>query len=364
VRAVIVSSTLVDAVQRGRLHGLVGLGCSVVAAIPERRRRTGAASAWGEERGVRLAPIPLKGDDPGTARWQEASLMRLLTEIQPEIVQIEEAPWTPVAALVSRLAARLGSPTVLLGHASIEPTLSWGHRMQRGRTLSRLAGVAGINRAALALLAADRPEVPQAVLPLGGVPAPAALERQPHEAFAIGFFGRLVPERGLDLLLKACVQLTTRWSLTVVGTGPAQDELELLAARLGIASRISWLGGLPPGADAAVWPALDCVALPSRSSRQWVEPTGRIALEAMGHGLAVVGSGCGALPEVIAEAGRVVPEDDPEALAGALQQLADDGDAREQLGTLARRRVLANFSDDAIARQTLSFWTAARGTNP
>jgi glycosyltransferase involved in cell wall biosynthesis len=61
----------------------------------------------------------------------------------------------------------------------------------------------------------------------------------------IGFLGRLDEEKGLDVLLRACVRLYGPWTLTVAGTGPEQETLEALAERLGIASRVTWLGGIP-----------------------------------------------------------------------------------------------------------------------
>jgi glycosyltransferase involved in cell wall biosynthesis len=178
----------------------------------------------------------------------------------------------------------------------------------------------------------------------------------PHAGLAIGFVGRLVPERGLDLLFRACVGLAGKWSLTVVGTGPSQEELETLAQRLGISARVSWLGPLPRGAVDAVWRRLDCVVLPSRTTQRWVLTVGRAALHAMAHGVAVVGSDSGALPELLGDAGIIIPEEDVPALTKVLQQLYADRTECERLGVAGRRRVLEQFSDEAIAGKTLSFW--------
>ncbi len=133
--------------------------------------------------------------------------------------------------------------------------------------------------------------------------------------------GRLVPERGLDLLFRACVNLAGKWSLTVVGTGPSQEELEGLAQRLGIAARISWLGPLPRSAVDEIWPRLDCLVLPSRTTERWVMTEGRAAIHAMANGVAVIGTNSGALPEIVGDAGRIVPEEDVAALTAALQDL-------------------------------------------
>jgi glycosyltransferase involved in cell wall biosynthesis len=166
----------------------------------------------------------------------------------------------------------------------------------------------------------------------------------------------LVPERGLDLLFRACVGLAGKWTLTVIGTGPSQEELEQLAQRIGISARISWLGALPRQAVDEIWPRLDCVVLPSRTTERWVMTVGSAALHAMAHGVAVVGTNSGALPELVGDAGRIVPEEDVAALAAVLQELYADRSLCERMGDAGRRRIVEHFSDTAIAGKTLTFW--------
>ncbi|HYL29969.1 MAG TPA: glycosyltransferase, partial [Gemmatimonadales bacterium] len=95
------------------------------------------------------------------------------------------------------------------------------------------------------------------------------------------------------------------------------------------------------------------------------ETRGRTALEAMSHGLAVVVTASGALPEVVGEAGRVVPEEGVDQLALVLQDFARDPEGRRALGAAARRRVLAHYTAEAIAERTLAFWqTVSAGASP
>ena len=173
---------------------------------------------------------------------------------------------------------------------------------------------------------------------------------------SIGFVGRLIPEKGLDLLFRACVKLVGRWNITVVGTGPAQEELEGLAERLGIAGRVTWLGALPRSGVEEIWSRLDCIVVPSRTTPRWIEVTPRAALDAMAHAVAVVGSAAGAVPETIGEAGIVVPEEDVPALAAVLQRLHDTPGECTRLGAAGRRRVMDEYTDAAVADKTLRFW--------
>ncbi len=368
MRALIVSHAAAHAANRGKLRALGGLGCTLAVAVPDRvLAGPGAAPvpvAWADDGGGRVAPSPVRGplDQPALLRWKAGPLRRLVGEFRPDVIQLEEQPGSPAAATTAAIARRAGLPLVLVATESVGRPYTLGERVRRGRVLRQARGIIGINRLALALVLRHRAEVPNAVVPQHGVVPPPAPLRREHEEFAIGFVGRLVPERGLDIVLRAAVKLTGRWSITVAGTGPAQEELEALAERLGTAARVRWLGGIPRRDLQEIWPRLDCAVLPARTTPRWVEPVGGALLEAMGHAVPAVGSASGALPDVIGDAGIVVPEDDPAALADALQRLADDASLRDELGAAGRRRVLEVFSEGAVARETLAFWRRVTAT--
>ena len=204
--------------------------------------------------------------------------------------------------------------------------------VERSRAAS---GVVGGNAVATELVRSEFPALAAQSIPQLGLPVPRALAVEPHDPLAIGFVGRLVPERGLDVLLKACVRLYGAWTLTVAGTGPEQEELEALAERLGIASRVTWLGGVPRAELATLWPRLDCLVVPSRTTATWVETYPTQALEAMGHGVTVVASDSGALPESVGKAGLVFARRAPRRTDGSADA-ADGG--RGAAGAAGGRR--------------------------
>ncbi|HEX2250023.1 MAG TPA: glycosyltransferase, partial [Gemmatimonadales bacterium] len=284
------------------------------------------------------------------------TLRRLLTDFRPDVLHIDEEPWTQPASVSLRLARRLGIKAVLSTTESLPGGYSLRQRFRRERSLRLAHGIIGGNRLALALATRRRPAIPQLTLPPLGVTPPGLSPRVPHQGLAIGFVGRLVPERGLDLLFRACVGLTGKWTLTVIGTGPSQEELEALAERLGISARISWLGPLPREAVDQVWPRLDCVVFPARTTPRWVATAARGALHAMANGVTVIASDSGALPEIVGDSGRIVREEDVPALTNALQELYADRAECERLGAAGRRRVMEEFSDEAVATKTLAFW--------
>lgn len=137
------------------------------------------------------------------------------------------------------------------------------------------------------------------------------------------YLGRLVPEKGLDVLLDALAKLTcveSRPSLTIVGEGPERDRLGKRAADLGICSQVKFIG-VQHGEDLAR--TLNChriLVIPST----WEEPFGIVALEAIACGCVVVGTDGGGLPEAIGPCGIVVPRGNSDALAMAIQKLVTD----------------------------------------
>ena len=363
MRAVVVSRVYADPATRGKLKALAGLGVSVTAAVPDRWSPLGLGAeqqtAWGDDGGVRTVPISVRGSTSPDAdpSWSRSALRRLLTDFRPELVQIEEEPWTRAASTAAALARRLRVPYVVLTRESLPGGYGALGRIRRSRVLGHAKGLLAVNELAAKLVSRHHPLLARQVIPQLGVGLPLQGVRPEQAGLTIGFFGRLIPEKGLDLLFRACVKLVGRWTISVIGTGPAQEELEGLAERLGIAGRVTWLGALPRQQVDEIWPRLDCVVLPSRTAPRWVEGAPRAAMEAMAHGVAVVASAAGALPEIVGSAGLVVPEEDVIAIAEALQRLHDDPVERARLAAAGRRRAMSEYTDAAIAGKTLRFWT-------
>jgi glycosyltransferase involved in cell wall biosynthesis len=358
MRAVLLGSAYADPAARGKLKALAGRGVTVAAAVPDHWTPPGLRrqqkTAWGDDAGVRTVPVP---------DWNTSALRRFLAEFKPDIVQIEEEPWSAAAARAARAARKSKVPYVVVVRESIPVPHGLRGGYRRSRVLGAAAGLIGVNQLAVQIGTRSHAELRHRVVPQLGVPLPLPGQRPAQPGLAIGFFGRLIPEKGLDLLFRACVKLACRWSITVVGTGPAQEELEGLAERLGIAGRVTWLGALPKDRVDEVWPGLDCVVLPSRTAPRWVEVAPRAALEGMAHGLPIVASASGALPEIVGDGGSIVAEEDVDALTAALQRLGDDPRERQRLGTAGRRRVMEHFTDSAIAEKTLAFWREATGAS-
>jgi glycosyltransferase involved in cell wall biosynthesis len=163
----------------------------------------------------------------------------------------------------------------------------------------------------------------------------------------VGYVGRLVPEKGVDVLIEALEHFDAR--LLVVGDGVARASLE------------AWTSAWPEGkatftgavADMEVpnyLACMDALVLPSRTTASWAEQFGHVLIEAMAAGVPVVGSSSGAIPEVIGEAGLVFPEGDSAALRAQLGVLFDDPVLRKRLVERGRARVERLYTNERIAR--------------
>lgn len=365
-RVLIVSHAYLAPANRGKLRALAARGLDVTVGVPQRWRATVLGrtieTAWERQSGVEVFPIPMRRHgDSATIEFARRPLHALLRDKRPDLVQVEEDAASPAARQVARAARRLGIPAVLHTQQNVPLPVPFLARWRRNRMLARLEGAIAASEGAAALMRTLAPALRVAVVPQLGVHVPAEPEHLHHEGLAIGCVGRLVPEKGLDTLLQALAENRAhRWHLTVVGDGPDRERLERLASELRLAARVRWTGALPPEEVPKLWPELDVVVLPARALPTWAEPAAHVLAEAMAHEVAVVGTSAGATPEVIGDAGLVVPPDDPLALAAALRRLAAP-DQRRPLAQAGRARAMRLFSDDAVAERTLQFWRELTG---
>jgi glycosyltransferase involved in cell wall biosynthesis len=154
---------------------------------------------------------------------------------------------------------------------------------------------------------------------------------------------RLEPQKGVDVAIRALDEIPDAW-LVVLGDGPQRPELEQLAAE-----RVYMPGRVP---DVAAWlRRADVLVHPVR----W-EGFGLAVLEAMLAGVPVVASDVSSLPELVDDAGILVPPDDPSALAAAVGRVLGDPAGYAEHG---RARALREFSVARMADRTLAVYESA-----
>jgi glycosyltransferase involved in cell wall biosynthesis len=177
-------------------------------------------------------------------------------------------------------------------------------------------------------------------------PALSRAERDTPEGVPLLLgMGRLHPSKAHDVSLKALAQLPDA-ILWIAGTGPLEAELKALASDLGVAERVRFLGWRDD--PWALYRAADLCLFPSR-----VEPLGNVVIQAWAYGLPVVAAASAGPAALIrdGEDGRLVPIDDPEALADAARALLADAALRARLAEAGRTRAAAAFSRAAVVEQ-------------
>jgi glycosyltransferase involved in cell wall biosynthesis len=190
--------------------------------------------------------------------------------------------------------------------------------------------------------------LPIEILPLGFAP-PASLPprlTQPH-SFTIISVGRLIPRKDFDTLLAALAQMKQQKAeLWIVGDGPARRELEQLARRRGIASRVKFWGFV---SEEEKWRLLRRADVFASSSRH--EGFGIVFLEAMYAGLPVVATDVGGQRDFLFAGvnALLVPPESPTALAEALDCLARDASLRARLAQAAQERIAHFFLERTAA---------------
>lgn len=163
----------------------------------------------------------------------------------------------------------------------------------------------------------------------------------PADAFIVGWIGALRPEKNVERLLQAFAGLGSQSRLVIVGDGPLRVRLQEIAATLGIADRIFWLGLRRD--VSAILPALDVLALSSDTEQMPV-----VVMEAMAAGLPIASVDVGDVRAMVASANaQFITAQSSTPLAAALQTLCGDQSLRRAIGT----------ANHALAQQSFSLIT-------
>ena len=181
-------------------------------------------------------------------------------------------------------------------------------------------------------------------------------------AYDFFFLGRLVTEKGVNLLVEAFSEVQRRhgdrYRLCIIGDGPERPRLERMVAEAGQSERVTFTGMLTK--DRLIDQMRECriAVLPST----WEEPFGGAASEILAAGKNIIVSRDGALSEIVADAGLTFPNHDSAALADAMERLVTDEDLQREQQANARVR-LAAFSEDELIDEYLALFNRVIAQN-
>jgi len=279
-------------------------------------------------------------------------LRRLARELDPDVVHVHLFPANLVTALALGKGPRPRPPLVFTEHNEwnrrrrypvLRPVDAWVYR--------RFSQITCVSESARAALVRWLPSLEDRLVVLGN---PVTLPPTPWEAggpFAhdVLFVGRLVPAKGLDLLLRALVRLRQRNlvpTVAVAGAGPERASLEALSRRLGLERQVLFLGHRTDVPE--LMRASRVLALPSR----W-EGGALVLLEGLAIGVPTVVTRVGEAEELVEDgaSGRMIPPEQVDSLAGALADLLESPDRAAAMGRRGREAVLERLTWVQYARR-------------
>jgi glycosyltransferase involved in cell wall biosynthesis len=356
VRVLILSKALVNGVYQKKLEELAKLpGMELLAVVPPYWHEARVGVVQLERRfteGYQLVVEPMWFNGRHHVHLYPG-LLSHVRRFRPQVLHVDEEPYNLVTFHATLLGRAYGAQVVFFTWQNLlrryPPPFSWFERVNYRLAAAAVAG----SQAAATVLRRKGYRGPLAVIPQFGVDPelfrPLPVERSTVPT--IGFVGRLVPEKGADLLLQALPRMRTRALVQIVGSGSERSRLELLATSLGVRNRVTFRGSVAPARMPQTLNQFDVLVVPSRTRRNWKEQFGRVIIEAMACGIPVIGSSSGEIPQVIGDAGLVFPEDDAQALASMLETLLQNSAYRQELGRRGRQRVLELFTQARVSER-------------
>jgi len=368
MRILMLSKALVTGVYQKKLEELAALpGVELLAVVPP---------SWDENRvgtiplnrmftnGYELAVEEMRFNGRHHVHFYPG-LGKQIRRFKPDLVHIDEEPYNLVCAQATMLARRAKARTIFFTWQNLDrrypPPFSLFERYCYSRASAALAG----NEDAKQILRRKGFTKQIEVIPQFGVDpdifSPRARSAAPGP-FTIGYYGRLVPEKGIDTLLDAFAALdrpNTR--LVIVGSGDSLAALREQAQALAVTDRVEFRGPVPTESIPDLLAELDVVVVPSRTRPNWKEQFGRVIIESMACEVPVVGSDSGEIQHVIGNPDLVFPEGDSQALAARLRSLIDDPEHTRRLGIAGRQRVLDHYTQAQIARATYEVYQGVLG---
>jgi glycosyltransferase involved in cell wall biosynthesis len=295
--------------------------------------------------------------------WNPLTIITALRRHRPHLIDLNHEPFSvgcaqmltlcnlfaPQAAIVLQTAQNI--------YRKYPPPFDWSEK----RSFRRVDAAYACSETTRKVMRAKGFDKPMAIIPFGvDTRLFASLSREravTGDTLTIGYVGRMLPGKGLNLLAEALPQLTsTNWKLLVVGDGPERPAFEQQLRELKLIERAQFLGAISYDRVPETLKQMDMLVVPTQTTSRIREQFGRVLVEAMASGVPVIGSTSGAIPEVIEKAGLIFPEGDSKALAAAMDRLLSDPNLRRQLAGAGRERVEQHYSWSRVAGITYEFY--------
>jgi len=293
------------------------------------------------------------------------ALVRAIKQFQPDIVHIFEEPYSLVCVQLVGLTRKFHSRAkiIIQSFENLPPAHSPLFNIIENFILQRANALISVPHEGEALWRARGFRGALYQVPVGvedtlfkkvDAASMGLLPTKLDSSICLAYVGRLVPQKGVSLVLQALYYLlkeNMNVELFIVGSGPDKDTLKLQANQLRLSDRVTFIDSLQSHYLPLLYSNIDILVLPSLTTNKWKEQFGRVLIEAMACEVAVVGSSSGEIPHIIGDAGIIFPEGELTALVEVLKELVLNPDLREKLGKAGRERVLEKFTWKCVSNQ-------------
>ncbi len=368
MRVLLISRAMVAASHRARLRELAKLKVRLTVMTPHRWEYQRFEPGTGDGYELLSAPARLAWPILGrlanhTFYYKEA--LPLVRRGDWDLVHIDDEPFNFVSYHIVKSLGMSGPPVIFTTWQNLMKRYPPPFCMFERRVFERASGAISGNAEALDVLRRRGFSKPATVIPVHGVDP---LIYRKHDAtslrrnmglngeFAVGFVGRLSPEKDLGTFIKALSLLPSECVLVLVGSGPERSRLDGMVKSLGLSGRVRWVPWVASDDVPKYMNALDVLVLPSRTCKYIKEQFGRVLIEAMACETCVVGSDSGEIPNVIGDAGLIFHEGDERELADRLLMLMESSSLREALRQNGLMRVHERFTHEKVAHDTARFY--------
>ena len=387
MKVVILSKALVAGAYQRKLEEIARLGVELTALVPPSWREPRVGEQRLERRftaGYRLEALPIALNGRHHLHFYPA-IGSALRRLRPDVLHIDEESFNLATFLAMRAGLSVGARCCFYNWANIDRRYPPPFSLFEQHSFRHAAHAIAGNQDAAAIIRRHGYRGPVTVIPQFGVdPEMFAQEaggrrqeagggRQeagsadpasclpPPASFTIGYLGRLVPEKGILDLVEAMCGLPDHIRLRLIGDGVLGQAITTTAKTLGVDARVELCPAVGSTEVPVALARLDLLVLPSRTTPNWREQFGRVLIEAMSCGVPVLGSSSGEIPHVIGDAGMIFPEGDTLTLRREIARIATNPALRADLARRGRARVLAEFTQAAIARRHVEVYATMRG---
>ncbi len=289
-------------------------------------------------------------------------IIKAMRRHKPDVIDLSHEPYSVAGAEVLTLCNWFAphTPIVMQTNQNILHNYPPPFRWLEQRAFRRVDAAYACSETVCEVLRAKGFDKPAPIVTFGvdteAFRPKAASWRRPDGPLTIGFIGRMLPGKGLNVLASALSKLSGEpWRLLVVGEGPEREGFEKQLREAGLRDRAEFTGAIDFALVPEYFHQLDLMVIPTETTKRIREQFGRVIVEAMASGVPVIGSTCGAIPEVIGDAGLVFPEGDAGALADGIRQLLSDEALRKRIVQAGLDRV-GQFSWERVAEKTYEMY--------